>query len=434
MHCTALGVKIQRLTKASTSLFFSFTFILFIQACLAVDWPQWRGPQRDGTCSESGLLKEWPKEGPKLIWKANDVGQGYSTPAVVKERIYLLGNDGLENEFVQALAAQDGARVWRTSLGKVGNPKQDPNFPGARSTPTVESGFLYTLGSDGDLACVQLDDGKVRWHKSLRTDFGGKPGIWAYSESPLIDGENLICTPGGTEATLLALNKKTGAVVWKCAVPDGDEAAYASALVLETARVKQYVQMLKGGLVGVDGKTGKLLWRYKKTVSRYGANIPTPIARGNMIYSAGAGTGGGLVKLTPKDGGIEAEEVYFSPKLPAAIGGGVLLGDFVYGTSQTMMSFEFATGNIDWDERAVGAASIAYADNRLYLHGENGEVALVEPSPTGYHEKGRFTPPDQPTRKNQMEKAWAYPVIADGRLYIRDHQMLWCYDLRAAQR
>ena len=397
----------------------------------ANDWPQWRGPERNGISQETGLLKEWPKEGPKLHWKVADAGRGYSTPAVVSDRLYLQGNEGLENEFVEALSVKDGKRIWSTRLGKVGNPTQKPNFPAARSTPTVEPGVLYCLGSDGDLACLDASNGKVRWQKNLRADFGGKPGEWAYSESPLIDGETLVCTPGGSEATIVALNKKTGALIWKCATREGDEAAYASAIIVEAAGAKQYVQLLQKGLVGVDAKTGKFLWRYGKSVSKYGANIPTPLASDGFIYVGSAGTGGGLVKLKANNGAVEAEQIYFEAKLPTAIGGVEKIGDYLYGTtSQALLCVEFATGAVKWSERALGAASLCYADGRLYLHGENGEVALVEPSPEGYRETGRFMPLEQPAHTNPMEKTWAYPVVANGRLYIRDHGMLWCYDIK----
>jgi outer membrane protein assembly factor BamB len=368
-----------------------------------------------------------------LLWQATDIGAGYSTPAVVGKRLYLLSNEGVDNEFVQALAVEDGRQVWQTRLGNVGNPKQRPSFPAARSTPTVDGDVLYALGSDGDLACVDTATGKVRWRKSLRTDFGGKPGIWAYSESPLVDGDTLVCTPGGAEATMVALNKRTGEVIWKSALPGGDEAAYASAIVLETAGVRQYVQLLQGGVVGVEAKTGGFLWRYDRAVSKYRANIPTPLARDNLIYCASAGTGGGVIRLKANGAAIEAEEVRFSPKLPTAIGGSVLVGDHLYSTSsQSMQCIEFATGAVKWQDRAIGAASLCFADGRLYLHGENGEVALVEPAADGYVEKGRFSPPDQPKRRNKMERAWAYPVVASGRLYIRDHHMLWCYDVKAS--
>ncbi len=398
---------------------------------VAVDWPQWRGPERNGTSPETGLLKQWPKGGPQLLWEVKNAGSGYSTLAVVKDRLYLLGNEGVENEYVQALSVQDGRRLWQTRLGNVGNPKQEPNFPAARSTPTVDGDLLYALGSDGDLACLELRSGKVRWQKSLRADFNGKPGDWAYSESPLVDGDTLVCTPGGDDATLVALNKTTGEVIWKAAIPGGDVAAYTSAIVVSAAGVKQYVQMLQGGLVGVEARTGKFLWRYKKTVSQFKANIPTAMARDDFIYSAGAGTGGGLIKLAAKEGAVEAAQLYFSPKLPTAIGGCILAGDYLYGTgAKELLCVDFGNGNIKWQDPAIGPASLCFADGRIYMHGENGDVALVEPSPDGYREKGRFTPPDQPTHKNQMEKAWAYPVVANGRLYIRDHQVLWCYGLK----
>ena len=400
-------------------------------AAVAADWPQWRGPQRDGVSKETGLLKEWPAGGPRLVWQVNDLGEGYSTPAVVGDRLYLLSNKGTDDESVHALNAADGKPVWATRLGKVG-PNQGPQYPGARTTPTVDGDLLYALGSDGDLACLETANGKERWRTNLRTVFGGQPGAWAYSESPLVDGDLLVCTPGGVEATLVALNKNTGDTVWKSAVPGGDQAAYSSAIVVEAAGVKQYVQFLQKGLVGVDAKTGKFLWRYAKTAEGSPANIPTPVARGELIYSSTARGGGGLVRLTPAgDGAVRADEVYFEKKLPTAIGGSVLVGDHLYGTGQVMMCVEFSTGQVKWSERGVGAASVCYADGRLYLHGEGGEVALVEATPDAYRELGRFTPPDSPDRGRS--KAWTYPVVANGQLYLRDLNMLWCYDVTGVE-
>jgi outer membrane protein assembly factor BamB len=405
--------------------------LLAMSVASASDWPQWRGPDRNGISDEKGFRKEWPKAGPDLLWKVSDIGRGYSTPAVVGDRVYVLGSEGTENEFVEALSARDGKKLWSTRLGKVGNPKQNPNFPAARSTPTVEGDVVYALGSDGDLACIQASSGKVQWQKNLRKEFGGKPGTWAYSESPLVDGDTLVCTPGGSEATLVALNKKTGDVMWKCATPEGDEAAYSSAIIVEAAGKKQYVQLLQKGLVGVDAKTGQLLWRYGKPVSVYGANIPTPVSAGDTIYVGSAGTGGGAVKIASKDGKLEPEPLYFGPKYPTAIGGAVKVGEYLYGCSgQTLECVEFATGKMKWEERSVAPGSLCYADGLLFLHGENGEVALVEASPDGYHEKGRFTPAEQPAKANGMEKAWAYPVASNGRLYIRDHESLWCYNVK----
>jgi outer membrane protein assembly factor BamB len=412
----------------------AITLVLHDAFLWADDWPQWRGKRRDGWSQETGLLQEWPAGGPRLLWQRKEIGSGYSTPAVVGERLYLLANEGLENEFVQALAVADGKRVWSTRLGKVGNPDQRPNLPGARSTPTVDGDLLYGLSSDGDLACLEIGSGKVRWRKSLRTDFGGKPGTWAYSESPLIDGPWLVCTPGGGEATLVALDKQTGEVIWRAAVPVGDEAGYASVIAVQVGALYQYVQFLGKGVVGVEAGTGKFLWRHDKTVSRFNANIPTPVAHEGYVFSGGAGTGAGLIKLNLRQGTVEVEPVYFSPKLPTAVGGAVKVGDFLYGAAgQTLLCVEFATGNVRWEERSVAPGSLCVAAGRLYIHGEGGEVALVEPSPEGYREKGRFRPPDQPPHANPMEKAWAYPVVANGRLFIRDLGTLWCYQIQAAR-
>jgi outer membrane protein assembly factor BamB len=406
-------------------------FCLLSGQIQADDWPQWRGPQRNGMSKETGLLKDWPKEGPKLRWKITDAGSGYSTPAVVGNRIYLMSNEGLENEFVAVLDVADGKRVWRTKVGGVGNPNQKPSYAAARSTPTVDGDLLYALGSDGELVCLDRKDGKMRWHKDLRTDFGGKPGEWAYSESPLVDGNAGVCTPGGGEATIVALNKASGEVLWKSPLPEADDAAFASPIVVETGGIRQYVQLLQKGLVGVEASSGRFLWRYKKPVSIYGANIPTPLASDDCVYVGSAGTGGGAAKLSVRDGKVEAEELYFNAKLPSTIGGVVKVGNYLYGTTaQAMLCVEFLTGQVKWQERALGAASICFADDRLYLHGENGEVALVEPSPDGYRERGRFTPSDQPKRSNEMERAWVYPVVANGRLYVRDHGALWCYDVK----
>ncbi|MBK5292808.1 MAG: PQQ-like beta-propeller repeat protein [Acidobacteriia bacterium] len=397
----------------------------------AADWPQWRGPGRDGISVEAGLLKEWPKEGPKLLWQIQDIGDGYATPSVVGTRVFLLSNRGMDNEFVHALSAQDGKTLWSTRLGNVGNPGQEPPYPMARSTPTVEGERIYALSSDGDLACLEKATGKVVWKKSLRGDFGGKAGKWAYSESPLVDGEVLVATPGGAEATLVALNKKTGSVIWKSVVPGGDAAAYSSAIVFEAAGRKQYVQFLDKGVVGVDARTGKFLWRYEKT-STGPANIPTPVAHNGYVYSANARRfGGGLVQLHATNDGVTAEEVYFERDAPNSLGGQILISGYLYGTNpKGLTSAEFLTGKSKWQSEGIGPGAVQYADGRIYVHHENGEVSLAEATPDAYREKGRFTPAGQPKRVRAREMAWAYPVVANGRLYIRDLGTLWCYDVR----
>jgi outer membrane protein assembly factor BamB len=406
-------------------------------AAATSDWPQWRGPERNGISLESGLLKQWPSGGPKLLWQVNDIGDGYSTPAVVGTRIYLMSNRGMENEFVQALSTQDGKPIWTTRVGNVGNPDQNPSYAKARSTPTVDGDFIYALGSDGDLACLEVRSGKIRWQKSIRKEFGGEPGEWAYAESPLVDGDIVVVTPGGAQATMVALNKKTGAVIWKSAVPGGDPAGYASAIVVQGGGRKQYVQLLSGGLVGVDAKTGQFLWRNKE-VAKGPAQYFTPVARGEYVYGGALGVGGVLVRLKSDGGGVAAEQVYFTRALPNGIGGAVVVGETLYGTEvgQNLVAAEFTTGKVKWQDKSFGWASLAYADGHLYLHGINGDIALVEASPEGYREKGRFTPPAQPKKKQSgpfPEGAFAYPVIANGRLYIRDLGTLWVYDIKASR-
>ncbi|MGA2259794.1 MAG: PQQ-binding-like beta-propeller repeat protein, partial [Thermoguttaceae bacterium] len=373
----------------------------------AEDWAQWRGLNRDGISQETGLLKEWPKGGPKLLWQVRDLGSGYATPSVAGGRIYLLANNGLDDEFIKALDLKDGSQAWSSRLGKVGNPNQQPNFPAARSTPTVDGAAIYALSSDGDLACLETATGKVSWAENLRSDFGGKPGAWAYSESPLVDGEVVVVTPGGKDATLVALNKKTGDVVWKSAIPGGDMAGYASVVVAETGGLKQYLAYTAGGLVGVDAKTGKFLWRYDKTKGAMGMSILTPVVRGDLVYSGAGRVGGGTVKLTADQGTVMAEQAYFQTKLPTAIGGAVLVGDYLYGCGgQTLVCADFKTGQIKWSDRSAAPGALCYADGRLYLHSERGSLALVEATPEAYREHGRFTPPNVPQPSNEMEKSW----------------------------
>ncbi len=394
----------------------------------AADWPQWRGPQRTATSPETGLLKEWPAAGPRLVWQVKDAGQGFSTPSVVGDRLYLLSNEGLQNEFVKSLNVADGKQVWSTRIGKVGNADQQPSYPGARSTPTVDGETIYALGSDGDLVALETRTGRLQWKKSVRTDFGGVPGMWGYAESPLVDGDTLVVTPGGSTA-LVALNKRTGDVIWKSTVAGGEPAGYASVAILQTGAVKQYVTFLEKGLVGVNARTGAFLWRDDRTAQGSAANIPTPVVGNGHVYNATSQGGGALVKVTVNQEKVTAEPVYHERRLPGANGGSVLIDGNLYGTNSAgLLCVDFMTGAVKWQDRSIGTASIVYVDGRLYLHGEEGAVALIEPTPAGYREKGRFTPPGLPERG--AAKAWPHPVVANGRLYIRDLGMLWSYDIK----
>jgi outer membrane protein assembly factor BamB len=414
---------------------------LLTAAGRADDWPQWRGPARTGLSKETGLLKAWPKGGPKLLWQRKDAGGGYSTPAVVGDRVYLMGeHDG--EEFVAALDASKGAKVWSTPVGKVGR-NLGPQYPGPRATPTVDGDRIYALGSDGDLVCLEKGGKKV-WSKNLKKDFGGEPGMWAYSESVLIDGDKLLCTPGGKTATLVALNKKDGSVIWKCAVPGGDKAAYASAIAVDVAGVRQVVQFLHDGLVGVDAKTGKFLWRYDETKDQ-AANIPTPVFHDGCVFTSTSRNGTGLNRIKVTKDAVTSEQVYYNKTKFNSVGGVVRVGDYVYGTlapanprgEAQLACVEFKTGKEKWRHDCAGSASLCYADGLLYVRGQGGsgfgpekppEVALVEATPDGYKEKGRFKQPD-----HGGKPAYPHPVVANGRLYLRDGDVLLCYDVKAAK-
>lgn len=412
------------------TLFLSFGLSISCADVFADDWPQFRGPRRDAVSQERNLLMSWPVEGPKLLWQIKDAGFGFGSVAVANGRIYLVSSRGKEEEYLAARDAKDGRPLWTARLGLVGNPDQVPAYSGARSTPTVDGGLIYALGSDGDLVCVEAANGSERWRKSLRRDFGGKPGIWAYAESPLVDGPRVIVTPGAPGAAVVALDKKTGETIWKCSVPGDDPPAYSSALVADVAGTRQVVAYIGRGLVGIDSATGKFLWRFDKVLDRpFNAHAASPIISGSHVYAA-ASPGGGLASVKKTANDFTAETVYVERKAPRTLGGSVKVGEYLYGASGTvLLCTEFATGKLKWEDRGVGAASILYADGRLYLHGENGELALVEATPDAYRELGRFTPPDPPTRG--YSKAWNYPAVSNGRLYIRDLGVVWVYDLRA---
>lgn len=392
----------------------------------AEDWPQWQGPTRDGISGETQLKAKWPEDGPPLVWQVNALGDGYGAVSVVGGVIYLVTNEGLDDESVKALDATNGQVLWATRIGKVGNPNQKPSYPAARSTPTLDGEMLYVLGSDGDLVCLTAKSGEVVWQKNIREAYDGKPGTWAYSESPLIDGNKVVVTPGGKDVGIVAVDKATGETVWKANTPKMGAAAYASIQKVTAAGKPQYVAFMANGLAGVDAEDGTFLWSYTRTKGI--ANMPTPVVAGDIVYSGGSRTGGGAVRLVAEQVNVLPEELYFNPKLPTAIGGAVKVDGYLYGCSgSTLMCVDFVSGEIKWQERISAAASILYADGRLYLHTENGKVMMVAAIPEEMSIVSEFTLPDQPEGTG---KEWAYPALADGKLYLRQHGTIWCYDVK----
>lgn len=279
----------------------------------AADWPQWRGSNRDGICTETSLLRSWPEGGPKLLWEISGLGKGYSSLAIIDGRLYTMGDVPLESEKVQCVLAYDLSTRRRLWTAKVGPTHSD----GPRCTPTIDDGLIYAIGTAGDIVCVDADTGKLYWRKNFQRNLGGgrNPG-WKYSESPLVDSDKLLCTPGGRNAVIVALNKKTGELIWKCSMPDigrkgKDEAGYSSIVVAQAGDIRQYVQLTNKGMIGVAAKDGTFLWGYNKIANRT-ANVSTPVVRGEYVFCSTAySTGGALLKLTTVGDSVNAEEIYF---------------------------------------------------------------------------------------------------------------------------
>ena len=460
------------------TLISTLSWAILLSSASADDWPQWQGPDRNAISKEGGLLKEWPKDSPPLAWKIKELGGGYSAPSVAGGRIFGMSNRG-DDEVVWALSEKDGKELWVKRLGPAFKQQAPQGKEGPGCTPTVDGERLYVEGLGGDVACLQVKDGKILWQGSLTRDFGGRAPMWSYRESPLVDGDKVICTPGSQDAMLVALDKLTGKTIWKSQVPSGpgsgpsgpdgpgggpgsspggpggspggpgggpggpggfggSGAAYASAIAIDFEGQRQYVQLTAKALVGVAASDGKFLWRYDRPANRMGINCSTPIHQDGLVFAASAyGAGGGSVKLSKDvNGGVKVEEVYSTRKMQNQHGGMILLDGCLYGANGGneggfLVCLDFKTGNVLWDERddaerRAPKGSVALADGRLYYRTEKGTMLLIEPNPKQYVERGRF---DQPDRSQQP--AWTHPVIANGKLYLRDQDLLLCYDVKA---
>jgi outer membrane protein assembly factor BamB len=406
------------------------------------DWPQWQGPDRNAVSKETGLLQEWPADGPPLAWKVSGIGRGMGGIAVAGGRIYTTGDDGDPTAWLYALNESDGKPVWSVKIGPGGNPGNIFKPFGPRATATVDGDRLFILSQTGDLVCFTIDEGKEVWRKNYKQDFGGIMPVWGFSESPLVDGDRIICTPGAADGVLMALDKQTGEPIWKCEVPEGPTgdrgflgttgAAYASAIAIDFEGVRQYVQLTATTLVGVAAADGKLLWRYDRASNTHRINCTTPLYHDGVVYAASAyDAGGGAVKLSKdENGAITAKEVFFSPRMKNHHGGMIIVDDCLYGAAGGnqggfLVCLDIATGKDLWSERRAQKGSLTMADQRLYLRTEQGELILIEPNRERFVEQGRFEQPDR-TR----EPAWTHPVIANGKMYVRDQDTLYCYDIK----
>ena len=395
--------------------------LLAAQSAPSGDWPQWQGPERTGLSSETGLLKQWPASGPTRVWLNSSLGAGYGSISTEGDRIFLQMAVGRQSA-VASLNRADGKLVWSKAIGAAGN---NDRGPGPRGTPTVDGDRVYALTENGDLACLKTLDGAVIWQRNILKDFAGENINWLISESPLIDDDRVIVTPGGRNASVVALNKMTGKTYWT-SQGLSDKAGYSSVIAADVQGVRTLMTITANAGVGIRASDGKLMWKYGK-VANQTANISTPIFHDNKVfYSSAYDTGGALLALTAQNGEVQAREVYFTRDLQNHHGGVVLVNGFLYGFNNSILTcLEFVTGKLMWRDRSVGKGSLTYADGNLYILGESHVVGLAVATSAGYGEKGRFSIQDRGL------PSWAHPVVSGGRLYLRDQGTLASYDIRA---
>ncbi|MDQ3256177.1 MAG: PQQ-like beta-propeller repeat protein [Acidobacteriota bacterium] len=411
------------MNKSSLKLMLSGAMMIFGLLAEAAgqstgDWPQWRGPNRDGISKETGLLKQWPSAGPPLAWKVTGAGRGFSSLSVANNRLFTMGLRS-DKEYVIAFEQSTGKEAWATPLGSgFRNDRGD----GPRGTPTVDGERLYALGGNGDLACLETRTGRSVWNINVLQKFGGSNINWGISESPLVVGDKVLVNAGGPGASIVALNKKDGALLWKS---QSDRAGYSSAIPITVDGTTQIVFFTATRALGLDLQDGRLLWEYARASNRV-ANIATPVARANRVFvSSDYGTGGGLVEIKARGREVTAQEIYFTKEMRNHHSSSILIGDHLYGFSSGILTaMRFDTGQVAWRDRSVGKGSLAFADGLLYCLSENGVVGLVEATPEAYREKGRFSIPQDSL------STWAHPVIAGGRLYLRDQDTIYAFDIR----
>ncbi len=396
------------------------------------DWHQWRGPNRDGVSAEKGLSHDWESKKPELLWRTKGLGGGMSSVSIWDGKIFTMGER--DGTVMHCRKVDGGDEIWSVKVPGGGGPNGTP-------TGDPESGLVFGISKDGELSAVKVEDGSIAWTKSFKDDFGGgMMSGWGYSESPLVDGDRLICTPGAGDGLLAALDKRTGEVIWKTDVggvelgeKGKDGAGYGSVVISNGGGVKQYVQLVGRGLGGVAADDGRLLWSYNK-IANGTANVPTPVVSGDHVFgSTGYGDGGSALLKLAKDGeGISATEEYYYPanKLQNHHGGMVLVGDHLFMGHGHNNGFpqcvELKSGEIKWEkERGPGkeSAAIDYADGHLFFRYQDHTMALIEADPAGYKLKGSFK------IDSRNGQSWPHPVVQDGKLYLRDQDELLCYDV-----
>ncbi len=388
-------------------------------------WPQFRGPKRDGRSTETGLLKQWPSGGPRLLWKARGLGSGYSSVSVAGGMVLTMGDSSGGNSQVHAIDEATGNKIWSSSrVGKTGG-----NYDGTKSTPAIDlaNGKVYALGQFGDLVCLNTSDGSEVWRKNMQSDFGGSVGGWNYSESPLLDGDRVVVSPGGRQGVVVALNTASGSTLWQSR-QFAEKMDYVSLVPSTVGGRPNYIQMTQQTLAAVDAQSGNLVWRIPRAGKT--AVIPSPVVYNNIVFvTSGYGVGCNAFQINSQGGRLTTRKLYENRELANHHGGIVLVDKYVYGHSDRggWKCMDVTNGRVVWANNGVGKGAVVYADGHLICRSERnaGEIALVEASPNGYREKGRFAQPDR-SRKN----SWAHPVVANRKLFLRDQDILLCYDLK----
>jgi outer membrane protein assembly factor BamB len=416
--------------------------LLFACTALAADWPTFRGPNRDGVSKETGLLQEWPKNGPPTIWTAKNLGLGFGAPVIAEGKIFGLGTRG-GKEGMWALRESDGSELWFTPFADPRPPIRQNNGPSG--SPTHSSGKVYATSTDGTLVCLNAADGKEIWQASYAKDFGRPAQGWGFTESPLVDGDKVIVAPGSAKATVLALHKESGKVIWTTETKDGagGAAGYSSAVKATLGDIPMYIVLLgqSGGLIGVHSDTGKLLWQYTAAALGGVAQIPMPVVKGDLVWFSTSYSGGSaLLQLIPEgmDKVTVKELKTYRRELMNHHGGMVLVGDHIYfGSGHNQgdpVCVELKTGEKTWGPEkspagGKGSAAVLYADNRLYFRYQNGVMVLIEANPEELKVVSSFKLPE-PNEKSHPQ-SWPHPVIANGKLYLRDQKVMYCYDIKA---
>lgn len=424
------------------SIVAAFAVLFFHGGMLqAEDWLQWRGADRANRSTETGLFRGWTSDGPSLKWIADGMGSGYASVSVVGDKIYTTGNFE-DSQSAIAIDAKTGQVLWSSPITSA-PPKH--GYDGSRTTPTIDGNRIYMVSSDGKVVCLDRHDGREIWSRNFKDWKGKMMSGWGFSESPLVDGDRVICTPGGSDGMVVALNKNTGEEIWAAKLPDfqsqeglngkplKDGAGYASVVISNGGGVKQYVQLVGRGLIGVRASDGELLWVYDR-VANGTANIPTALVDGDYVFTSTAyNTGSALLKLSAKGGGVAADEVYWldAKQLQNKHGGMTLVDGYIYcghGNGNGLpICVNMRNGEVAWGpERATGKGetSLIYADNHLVMRRDDGTVILVAATPEKFESIATFKP------EYQKGKSWAHPVIANGKLYLREQDKLMCYSLK----